>query len=190
MCLVVPRPYNAYQANKYRLSLPLLQPIERKPKSSPAPLNAQTYIDQWENPRASAIAFAASVTLIFLARYLNIVRYSLKLATFALGGQQSCLEEHKRRFGTHIFTVTATLEILGKVAFNSGLSSRMRPRKYYTIPREALERNMEDLEQLLNFFVIESQRILFAENIAATVAVRFNRRESLVHVRRLADKLI
>lgn len=71
-----------------------------------------------------------------------------------------------------MFAVTATLEILGKVAFNSGLSSRMRPRKYYTIPREALERNMEDLEQLLNFFVIESQRILFAENVAATVAVR------------------
>ena len=29
---------------------------------------------------------------------------------------------------------------------------------------------MEDVEQLINFFVIEFQRILFAENVAATVA--------------------
>lgn len=48
----------------------------------------------------------------------------------------------------------------------------MRPRKYYTIPKQSLEHALGDVEQLLNFFVIESQRILYAENVYATVAVR------------------
>lgn len=47
----------------------------------------------------------------------------------------------------------------------------MRPRKYYTLPRENLERSLEDVEQFVNFFVIEAQRIVFAENIYATIAV-------------------
>ena len=48
----------------------------------------------------------------------------------------------------------------------------MRPRKYFTIPRESLESLLGDVEQLVNFFVIEFQRILFAENVWATIAVR------------------
>lgn len=63
------------------------------------------------------------------------------------------------------------MEALGKVVFDSGLSSRLRPRRYYTIPRESLERSLEDVEQLLNFFVIEIQRIVFAENVVATSVV-------------------
>lgn len=66
---------------------------------------------------------------------------------------------------------TALLELAGKTVLNNGLASRFRPRRYYTIPREALERSVEDFEQLLNFFVIEAQRIIFAENILATIAV-------------------
>lgn len=53
------------------------------------------------------------------------------------------------------------------------MASQMRPRKYYTIPRQSLENALEDVEQLINFFVIEFQRIVFAENIYATIAVSF-----------------
>lgn len=58
----------------------------------------------------------------------------------------------------------------GKLVLNNGLASSFRPKKYYTIPREALEASLEDVEQLINFFVIEFQRILFAENVEATIA--------------------
>ncbi|KAI9716289.1 MAG: hypothetical protein M1828_000385 [Chrysothrix sp. TS-e1954] len=108
----------------------------------------------WENPRASAIAFASTVIFIFMARYLHILRYALKVSYITLG-------------------VTAALEVAGKLIFDSGLASRMRPKKYYTIPRESLERSLEDVEQLLNFFVIESQRVVFAENVNVTIAVFF-----------------
>ncbi|KAL9078153.1 MAG: hypothetical protein Q9157_002911 [Trypethelium eluteriae] len=67
-------------------------------------------------------------------------------------------------------TLTAAAEVVGKVALGNGLASQMRPRKYFTIRRETLESVLGDLEQIINFFVIEFQRILFAENVWATIA--------------------
>lgn len=106
----------------------------------------------WKNPRATGIAFAATVIFIFAARYLNIIRYSLKLLYVVLG-------------------TTATAEVAGHLAFGRGLTSQFRPRQYFTIPKASLERLLDDVEQLINFFVIESQRIVFAENVYATGAV-------------------
>ncbi|KLJ11039.1 hypothetical protein EMPG_13677 [Blastomyces silverae] len=54
--------------------------------------------------------------------------------------------------------------------FSRGLASSSRPRKYYTIPKDTVESILEDLEQLMDFFLIEFQRILFAENLTYTLA--------------------
>lgn len=67
--------------------------------------------------------------------------------------------------------VTAAVEIAGHVILKQGISSSFRPRRYYTIPKETHEAVLEDLSQLLDFFLIEFQRILFAENVVHTVAV-------------------
>lgn len=64
----------------------------------------------------------------------------------------------------------ALCEIVGKAAISQGLASAFRPKKYFTIPRESLEKSLEDIEQLINFFVIEVQRVIFVENIRVTVA--------------------
>ena len=106
----------------------------------------------WKNPRATGIAFAATVVLIFASRYLNVLRFTLKALYLTLG-------------------VTASAEVAGKLAFGRGLTSQFRPRQYFTIPKASLERMMDDFEQFINFFVIESQRIVFAENVYVTVAV-------------------
>ena len=55
----------------------------------------------------------------------------------------------------------------------TGVAASFRPRKYYRVPKETLEIFLDDIEQLINFFVIEVQRILFAENVAVTVGVCF-----------------
>lgn len=68
--------------------------------------------------------------------------------------------------------VTAGLEVVGKVLFDDGLTSKMRPKKYWTVPKESIASSVDEIEQLLNFFVIEAQRIVYAENIYATIAVR------------------
>jgi ABC-type multidrug transport system fused ATPase/permease subunit len=108
----------------------------------------------WKNPRATGISFAAAIIFIFAARYLNVIRYIFKALYLTLG-------------------VTASAEVAGQLAFGRGLTSQFRPRQYFTIPKASLERLLDDVEQLINFFVIESQRIVFAENVYATVAAFF-----------------
>jgi hypothetical protein len=67
--------------------------------------------------------------------------------------------------------VTVAAEIAGKTLFSQGLASQMRPRKYYTMPRETLDAMIGDVHELVNFFIIETQRIVFAENVFASAAV-------------------
>ncbi|KAI1203997.1 Reticulon-domain-containing protein [Nemania serpens] len=113
----------------------------------------------WNNPRASAIAYTGIVAAIFALRYLDIVRYAFKLTWMTLG-------------------VTILGEVTGKAILGRGLTSQLRPHKYYTISREAVDGLVGDAYELANFFVIESQRILFAENVlvstAAAVAALFS----------------
>ncbi|KAI4866266.1 Reticulon-domain-containing protein [Hypoxylon rubiginosum] len=105
----------------------------------------------WNNPRASTIAYASVVSLIFVARYLDVIRYTFKLTWMALG-------------------ITVLAEVAGKTILGNGLATQLRPRKYYTVPRETLDSLIGDVHELINFFVIESQRILFAENVPASTA--------------------
>lgn len=108
----------------------------------------------WNHPRASAIAYTSVVVFIFAARYLNILRYAFKLTYMTLG-------------------VTVIAEAAGKLLFSHGFISQIRPRKYYTLPKESLDSILGDVHELINFFVIESQRILFAENVFASAAAFF-----------------
>jgi len=52
----------------------------------------------------------------------------------------------------------------------SSVAGAVRPRRYFKIPKETLEASLDDLENLINFFVIEGQRIVFAENVPVTAA--------------------
>lgn len=70
--------------------------------------------------------------------------------------------------------VTIAAEVAGKAVLNTGFASQLRPRKYYTVPRETIDTVIGDLHELINFFVIEGQRILFAENILASSVVSYS----------------
>jgi len=105
----------------------------------------------WNNPRASGIAYASIVTFIFAARYLDILRYAFKLTWMTLG-------------------VTVLAEVAGKAVLSHGLASQFRPKKYFTVSKSTLDSLTGDFSELVNFFVIESQRILFAENLFASIA--------------------
>jgi len=104
----------------------------------------------WEHPRATAISFAGTVLFIFACRYLPILRWAFKVTYLTLG-------------------VTALAEVCGKLVMGQGVATTFRPRRYYKIPKETLEATLDDVEQFVNFFVIEFQRILFAENPAMTI---------------------
>jgi hypothetical protein len=70
-----------------------------------------------------------------------------------------------------VLGITIAAEVAGKTLFNSGFATQLRPRKYYTLPRETLDALLGDVHELANFFVIESQRIMFAENVYVSTAV-------------------
>ncbi|KAK4157350.1 Reticulon-like protein 1 [Chaetomidium leptoderma] len=110
-----------------------------------------TELLSWRNPRASAIAYASIVTLIFSVRYLDVMRWTFKLTWMVLG-------------------ITIAAEVAGKALLNSGFTTQLRPRKYYTVPRETLDCLIGDAHEFINFIVIESQRVLFAENVYASAA--------------------
>ena len=98
------------------------------------------------------MVFLGTVITIFASRYLPILRLAFKVLYTVLGA-------------------TALAEGVGKLVLSQGLASSIRPRKYFTIDRDFLENSLEDVEQLMNFFVIEFQRILFAENLMHTATV-------------------
>jgi predicted transcriptional regulator len=78
-----------------------------------------------------------------------------------------------------VLGITIAAEVAGKALLNNGFATQLRPRTYYTIPRETLELMIGDVHELINFFVIEAQRVLFAENVYASAAV--SRLHSCLH---------
>lgn len=76
------------------------------------------------------------------------------------------------------FGTTAAAELAGQLTIGKGFTSQFRPRQYFTIQKASLERLTDDIEQFTNFFVIESQRILFAENVYTTIAVSYQNRST------------
>lgn len=68
-------------------------------------------------------------------------------------------------------SVTVGAELVGKAVLNHGLATQMRPRRYRTISRATLDKLIGDVHELINFFVIEAQRILFVENTVTSAAV-------------------
>ena len=92
------------------------------------------------------------MTLIFSIRYLDVLRWGFKLTWMILG-------------------ITIAAELAGKGLLNNGFTTQLRPRKYYTVSRETLDAMIGDVHELVNFFVIEAQRVLFAENVYASAAV-------------------
>jgi hypothetical protein len=107
----------------------------------------------WKNPRASGIAYLSTVLFIIAARYLDILRYTFKVTYMVLG-------------------ITVFAEAAGKALMSRGLASQVRPRKYYTVSKETLNSLIGDVHELVNFFIIEAQQIIFAENLFMTAAVR------------------
>lgn len=107
----------------------------------------------WSNPRASALTYTALVTLILATRFVPVLRYVLRGTYILLG-------------------IMTAAEIAGKRLFGEGVATKMKPKKYYAIPRESMDTIMEDLFELGNFVIIEFQRVVFAENVEVTIGVR------------------
>ncbi|KAL6883862.1 Reticulon domain-containing protein [Trichoderma longibrachiatum] len=110
-----------------------------------------SHLFSWENPRDSAVAYASVVASIVAVRYLSLLRWALGLSWMVLA-------------------TTVAAEVAGKAVLNNGLASQLRPREYYTLPREAFDKVVSEAHGLINFFLVEAQRIVFVENVYASSA--------------------
>ncbi|KAN0074355.1 hypothetical protein V8E54_008292 [Elaphomyces granulatus] len=108
----------------------------------------------WERPRTTdtAISFTNVIAFILAARFLPL----LGCSSFSIYPWDVRTKMH---FGIRCVLIGPFLEITGRILLA----------QYYTIPKETVEAVLEDFEQLVDFFLIEFQRILFAENIVHTV---------------------
>lgn len=70
-----------------------------------------------------------------------------------------------------VLATTVAAEVSGKLVLKNGLASQFRPREYFTVSRETFEAMVSDAHGLINFFLIEAQRIVFVENIGVSAAV-------------------
>lgn len=127
---------------------------DRPPPLDLSPATRRVYVHSVANQPAGAsgIAYVTIVSLILAARYLDVVRWGFKLTWMALG-------------------TTVAAEIAGKTLLNNGIASQLRPKKYYQISRETVDTLIGDVHELANFFFLEGQKILYAENIYASTAV-------------------
>ncbi|UKZ74032.1 hypothetical protein TrVFT333_001686 [Trichoderma virens FT-333] len=105
----------------------------------------------WKNPRNSAIAYVSVISTIIAVRYLNLFSWILSLSWM-------------------ILATTVAAEVTGKLVLNNGLASQFRPRQYYTLSHDTFERLVSDAHGLINFFLIETQRIIFVENVSVSAA--------------------
>lgn len=65
----------------------------------------------------------------------------------------------------------AFLEVAGKPLGAKGIVSSMRPKRYYTIPRDSVEKLFSEAHDLTNFFLLEFQRVVYVEDVFATGVV-------------------
>lgn len=70
-----------------------------------------------------------------------------------------------------VLATTVAAEVAGKAVLNNGLASQLRPREYFTLPRETFDKLGSEAHGLINFFLVEAQRIVFVENVYASSAV-------------------
>jgi len=104
----------------------------------------------WKFPRATGFTFASTIIAILAFHYVNVLRYAFK--------------------GLYVlFAGAAVAEFAGKPFGVKGFASQLRPKRYYTVPRESIDIFFAEIHELMNFFVVEFQRLVFVENIFATI---------------------
>jgi len=107
----------------------------------------------WKFPRASAIAFFLIVSGILASQFVHFSRFVFRILWVS-------------------FASTATVEAVSKLVSGRGFVSGLKPRKYYQVNKNTFDVLFNEIANVSNFFVLEFQRLLFAEKTSHT-AVAF-----------------
>jgi hypothetical protein len=71
-----------------------------------------------------------------------------------------------------LHSVAATVEYAHRSFTRSTILARLRPAEYKKIPEPVLKDTLKDVHDLVQFLVVEAQRIVLGENLGRTFGVR------------------
>jgi hypothetical protein len=64
-----------------------------------------------------------------------------------------------------------TVETCSQFTSQKGVIARIRPAKYYTIPEATMQRSYNESRELVQLIIVQSQKIVFCEEMRKTAAV-------------------
>ncbi|KAK9472393.1 putative reticulon-like protein RtnA [Dipodascopsis tothii] len=105
----------------------------------------------WKSTYVSAGALAGSVFLLLAAKYANPLRFLLHASYL-------------------IFGAGIVVEYVGRMVWKSpsGFISSFRPAEYFVLSKDVLDPIVIELVHLVNFLIVEVQRIAFVESLPLT----------------------
>ncbi|KAF4471974.1 hypothetical protein FALBO_1120 [Fusarium albosuccineum] len=105
----------------------------------------------WDDPARTLGAYFGALSVLFLAHYLPLSQVALKTGAITLG-VISITEYASRAFGPNT------------------VLSRLRPREYKQVPEQTLNATLKDIHDLIQYTVVQAQKILFGQDLNKTFA--------------------
>ncbi|KAK9468125.1 putative reticulon-like protein RtnA short variant [Lipomyces arxii] len=105
----------------------------------------------WKSPYVSGAVFAASIVVLYLVKYVNVVKLVFNAAYVALG--------------TAIIVEFAGRTIKGE----SGFVSSFKSGGYFVISKDVVDPLFAETVALTNFGLVELQQIVFVEHVSTTI---------------------
>ncbi|KAL4731255.1 hypothetical protein ACLX1H_000219 [Fusarium chlamydosporum] len=105
----------------------------------------------WEDPARTIGSYFAALGFLLAVHHLRLTQLALKASAIGLG-VMSLAEFAGRSFGPNNFV------------------SRMRPKQYKTVPESTLNATLKDVHDLIQYAVVQAQKVIFAEDLEKTFA--------------------
>lgn len=106
----------------------------------------------WEDPIRTLGLYIGALSILFGAHYLPLTQVALKGGVTTLG-------------------VVSVTEFASRLFSANSLSARLRPKEYKQIPESTLNATLKDIHDLIQYAVVQAQRIVFGQDLGKTFAV-------------------
>ncbi|KAJ0160879.1 hypothetical protein CTA2_7145 [Colletotrichum tanaceti] len=105
----------------------------------------------WEDPLRTLGTYLGSLGILFGVHYLPFTQWALKAGMTTLG-------------------VVSVTEFASRSFSSDSLSTRLRPKRYKTVPEPTLNATLKDVHDLIQSGAIQAQKIIYGQDLEKTFA--------------------
>ncbi|GJD00504.1 reticulon-like protein [Colletotrichum higginsianum] len=105
----------------------------------------------WEDPLRTLGTYLGSLGILFGAHYLPFTQWALKAGMTTLG-------------------VVSVTEFASRSFSSDSISTRLRPKKYKTVPESTLNATLKDVHDLIQSGAVQAQKIIYGQDLEKTFA--------------------